>query len=210
MNIYGKLALMRVELQKMEIKKSGRNDFAKYDYMELGDFLPRINEIMAMHNVASVVCFAPDMATLTLIDADKPEDTIVFTSPMSTANLKGCHDVQNLGAAQTYLRRYLYVNAFEIVEHDALDGENGQDTKGGSKKKEETTAPSASDKTEEEAKVDLMNRIASKHKVQASDVIEGLQSLYMQGVIGKGNYLDMTYDELKVALIRLDKLMGAA
>ena len=31
------------------------------------------------------------------------------------------HDVQNLGAVQTYLRRYLYVNAFEIVEHDTLD-----------------------------------------------------------------------------------------
>jgi len=31
------------------------------------------------------------------------------------------HDVQNLGAVQTYLRRYLYVNAFEIVEHDAID-----------------------------------------------------------------------------------------
>jgi hypothetical protein len=29
--------------------------------------------------------------------------------------------VQNLGAVQTYLRRYLWTNAFEIVEHDAID-----------------------------------------------------------------------------------------
>jgi len=29
--------------------------------------------------------------------------------------------VQNLGAVQTYLRRYLWVAALEIVEHDALD-----------------------------------------------------------------------------------------
>ena len=40
---------------------------------------------------------------------------------MSSAALKGCHEVQNLGAVQTYLRRYLWVTAMEIVEHDALD-----------------------------------------------------------------------------------------
>jgi hypothetical protein len=44
---------------------------------------------------------------------------------MSSAALKGCHDVQNLGAVQTYLRRYLWTNAFEIVEHDALDATTG-------------------------------------------------------------------------------------
>ena len=51
----------------------------------------------------------------------------MFTSPMSSASLKGCHDVQNLGAVQTYLRRYLWTNAFEIVEHDALDAVMGKD-----------------------------------------------------------------------------------
>jgi hypothetical protein len=40
---------------------------------------------------------------------------------MASANLKGCHEIQNLGAVQTYQRRYLYVLAFEIVEHDVLD-----------------------------------------------------------------------------------------
>jgi len=51
--------------------------------------------------------------------------SVMFTSPMSSAALKGCHDVQNLGAVQTYLRRYLWTNAFEIVEHDALDATMG-------------------------------------------------------------------------------------
>jgi len=46
---------------------------------------------------------------------------LVISSPMSTAALKGCHAVQNLGAVQTYLRRYLWVTALEIVEHDAID-----------------------------------------------------------------------------------------
>jgi hypothetical protein len=47
---------------------------------------------------------------------------------MSSAALKGCHDVQNLGAVQTYLRRYLWVNAFEIVEHDALEPLTGKES----------------------------------------------------------------------------------
>jgi hypothetical protein len=41
---------------------------------------------------------------------------------MSDAQLKGCHNVQNLGAVETYIKRYLYQNCFEIVEADALDG----------------------------------------------------------------------------------------
>ncbi len=46
---------------------------------------------------------------------------------MAEAQLKGCHPVQNLGATQTYLRRYLYVLALEIVEHDALDATTGSE-----------------------------------------------------------------------------------
>jgi hypothetical protein len=40
---------------------------------------------------------------------------------MADANLKGCYPIQNLGAVETYTRRYLWVSAMEIVEHDALD-----------------------------------------------------------------------------------------
>jgi hypothetical protein len=44
---------------------------------------------------------------------------------MGTANLQGCHEVQNIGAVETYQRRYLYVTALSIVEHDALDAVTG-------------------------------------------------------------------------------------
>jgi hypothetical protein len=52
---------------------------------------------------------------------------------MADANLKGCHPIQNLGAVETYSRRYLYVTALEIVEHDALDATTGQETPKSSK-----------------------------------------------------------------------------
>jgi hypothetical protein len=40
---------------------------------------------------------------------------------MAEANLKGTHPIQNLGAVETYQRRYLWMTAMEIVEHDILD-----------------------------------------------------------------------------------------
>ena len=61
-----------------------------------------------------------------IVNVDKPEEVIIITSPMSEAALKGCHPVQNLGAVETYIRRYLWVAALEVVEHDSLDATTGK------------------------------------------------------------------------------------
>lgn len=121
MNIYEKLQIMRCELQGMSLKKSGKNTFAGYQYFELGDFLPAINGLMLTHKVSSSIQFGADIVSLVLVNTEKPEDIVYFTCPMASASLKGCHPVQNLGASITYIRRYLYINAFEIVENDAVD-----------------------------------------------------------------------------------------
>ena len=124
MNVYKKLQTARIKLQQTELKKSGKNKFAGYEYFELGDFLPAIQRICDEVGLCGVVSYDEANAHLTIYDTDG-DGTIVFSSPMSSAELKGCHAVQNLGAVQTYLRRYLWTNAFEIVEHDALDATTG-------------------------------------------------------------------------------------
>lgn len=125
MGIYDKLQNMRVELQSKNIKKTGENKFAGYSYYELGDILPPINCIMASYKVASVVTFGSDTAELKLVDCENPSDCVTFCCPMATANLKGAHDVQNLGAVISYIRRYLYLTAFEVVESDFFDATQG-------------------------------------------------------------------------------------
>jgi hypothetical protein len=128
MSVYKKLQDARIQLQNTKLSKSGKNKFAGYEYFELGDFLPAIQNICQKVGLCGVVSFNTDMAYLTIYDTDGGDgDFVTFTSPMSSAALKGCHDVQNLGAVQTYLRRYLWTNAFEIVEHDALDATTGDD-----------------------------------------------------------------------------------
>jgi hypothetical protein len=127
MSIYKKLQEARIMLQNTKLKKSGHNKFANYYYFELGDFLPEIQNICQKVGMCGVVAFNKEDAYLTIYDTDDGSFA-TFTSPMSSAALKGCHDVQNLGAVQTYLRRYLWVNAFEIVEHDALEPLTGKET----------------------------------------------------------------------------------
>lgn len=127
MSVYKKLQDARIKLQNTALKKSGHNKFAGYYYFELGDFLPHIQNICKDMGLCGVVSFNHEMAFLQITDVEDGT-SIMFTSPMSSAALKGCHDVQNLGAVQTYLRRYLWVNAFEIVEHDALDATLGSDS----------------------------------------------------------------------------------
>jgi len=121
MNVYQKLNDARHKFHSTELKKSGHNKFAGYKYFELGDFIVPALSIFDEVGLTSVISFGKESADMRIINTDKPEDMIVIESPMSEANLKGCHPVQNLGAVQTYIRRYLWVAALEIVEHDALD-----------------------------------------------------------------------------------------
>ncbi len=125
MNIYEKLSVARIMFQNSGIRMTGKNDYAGYSYFELSDILPIINKISNELKFLCEVSFTDSSAELKVRDIEKPEDVIVFTSPMSKASLKGCHEVQNLGAVETYIKRYLYQNAFEIVESDVLNKTQG-------------------------------------------------------------------------------------
>ena len=124
MTVYAKLQQARVKLQGRKLTKSGKNKFAGYEYFELGDFLPSVQEICNEVGLCGVISFTEAMAYLNIYDPTSSE-CIVFSSPMGSIELKGSHNIQNLGAIQTYLRRYMWMAAFEIVENDDLDATTG-------------------------------------------------------------------------------------
>ena len=121
LNVYQKLQLARVELQKLNIKKSGKNEYAKFSYFELADFLPPLTEIFNNIGLTSNFSIELDTAKLTIINIEKPEETILFVSPIADAQLKGCTPIQSIGAVHTYMKRYLYLNALEITAEDYID-----------------------------------------------------------------------------------------
>jgi hypothetical protein len=118
--------MVREQFHASKLKKTGHNKFANYYYFELGDFIIPALQLFNHHGLTSIISFGKEEANMTIINNDNVEERIVISSPMSTAALKGCHEVQNLGAVQTYIRRYLWVAALEIVEHDALDATTGR------------------------------------------------------------------------------------
>ena len=124
MKVLKKLITVRNELAGMPLNKSGHNKFAGYKYFELGDFLPAIQMLFEKHGLVDVICFDEHLATMTIHDVED-NSSVVFTSPMGSANLKGCHEVQNIGAVESYQRRYLYTTALAIVENDVLDATTG-------------------------------------------------------------------------------------
>lgn len=144
MNLMQKLAKARVMLQKRNLKKSGQNKFAGFRYFELADFLPSVNEIFDELGLYAEFCITPTetekydgidqivtvppVACLTIYDAENPTvSPRRFSSDIADAGTKGASPIQQLGSVHTYMRRYLYMEALEIVESDALDAVVGSE-----------------------------------------------------------------------------------
>lgn len=125
MTLLEKLAAVRLELQQKSPAKSGKNTFSNYDYYELADFMPAVTELMHKHKLIGLFGMDTENASLRIVDCEKPDDAQVFTLPVREASLKGAHPIQNLGAMVTYMRRYLWMVAMELVEADGLDASKG-------------------------------------------------------------------------------------
>ena len=125
MNIYEKIQKCRVDLQELKLKKSGENKFAKFKYYELKDFMPSVNALFFKYGLFSNFSIVDDKATLRIYDTETENSSVDFVSNIASADVKGCTAIQSLGAEHTYLKRYLYMNALEIVEDDSLDGKVG-------------------------------------------------------------------------------------
>lgn len=122
MKVFKKLQQARVTLLDANLKKSGKNKFAGFEYFELGDFMPTINKIFLDIGLCGVVHFTADYAVLTIYDADsEAAESIDFRSPMVFASNPKGQAIQDLGSTHTYLRRYLWLLAMDIVESDTVD-----------------------------------------------------------------------------------------
>ncbi len=120
MKLVEKIQKVRVALQNETPKMTGKN--RTFEYFELEDFLPRLNALMDEYKMTAIPSFETEIATMTAYDFESDE-TVVIKSPMGSAKLAGCHEVQNIGAVETYQRRYLYQAMFDINAKDVLDGE---------------------------------------------------------------------------------------
>lgn len=134
-NIYQKLQEARVRLGSLNLKKTGENKYSNFTYYELSDFLPSVNKI---NNDLGLMTFfeikknesGEKIGYLEIINSEEPNQVLTFSS--ETANVEigkksdgkgGASDIQNIGGKQTYLRRYLFIMAYEFSESDLVDAE---------------------------------------------------------------------------------------
>ena len=176
MNVYGKLSKIRLELQNRQLKKSGHNKYAGFKYYELGDILPSINELSEKYGILNIINYNREYAVLEIIDTDNPESKITIKSPMSELTLKGAHPIQNLGAIETYQRRYLYLTAYEIVESDYLDAIQGKDIK--NLLQAIKSSAKVMKKTEESIKGNIERKYNKKFdKLNSSEIVQATENL---------------------------------
>lgn len=117
-SVLQKLQQARVMLQNKKLKKTGFNPFQKFNYFELGDFLPQINKIFNELKLYSHFNLYGDKAKLVIICTETNEQ-VQFTTPIQ--QVKENAKMQDIGAIHTYSKRYLYYNALEIIENDLID-----------------------------------------------------------------------------------------
>ena len=121
MNLYEKIQKIKLDFLESNIKKSGKNKFANYTYYELADITPVIIKLCNEYKVFTKFTYTKELATLEIVNIEKPEEKEIYTSPIEELELKGCNKIQALGGTETYSRRYLYMSAFDIIENDMFD-----------------------------------------------------------------------------------------
>ena len=163
MSVFTKLNEARAKFHALKLEKTGHNKFAGYYYFELGDFLIPALRIFNEVGLCAIVSFDSSIARMCITDTETNEQ-VSITSPLGSAALKGCHEIQNIGACETYCRRYLWVAALEIVEHDALDATTGKDAvvKAGANKNFTVSGPDEAFKSLQPEEQDRMRKIAKR------------------------------------------------
>lgn len=140
-NLNESIIKIRVDLQNSKLKKSGKNKFAGFDYFELADFLPRLNELMLQEGINDNFKITNDMAILTLIKGEEKQEYtmpfVMFNTPLNKSGQPSMQDIQYLGALNTYYKRYLYLNAFGVTDGEIIDSMDNNELKNVNKEAEE-------------------------------------------------------------------------
>jgi len=180
--VYQKLQKARVKLQNVELKKSGHNSFAGFKYFELGDFLPTVNSIFFELGLCSVFTIDNNEAIMQIVDTEFG-GTIFFRSPVAEAVPRvtiyagKSPAIQALGSQHTYLRRYLFLNALEITEHDAVDATLGKDEPKSAKPVTKDVFDTLDEQSQNEIKSYAADIIMMIHKDKVGDAVEYINSL---------------------------------
>lgn len=153
-NVYQKLLAARTKFLESNVEKSGKNMHLQFKYFELEDIVPTATRIFNEIGLIPIVTFDSNVATMTMVNVDNPEETAVFFAPfnqlapiVSNSGNAVTNEMQALGSSITYMRRYLYMIALDICESDSVDA--GIGAKPAAPKPAEKKAPATQEQRQE-------------------------------------------------------------
>ena len=133
LNVHQKLIKARLMFLESDVQKTGKNMHLSVKYFELEDIVPTATRIFNEIGLLPLVSFMTDVATMTIVNTDNPEDCVLISAPfnqiapiVSNSGKQATNEMQALGSSITYMRRYLYMIALDICESDSFDADVGK------------------------------------------------------------------------------------
>ncbi len=126
MGLFEKITHIRMEIHETEITPSGNNTFMKNQYYKLSDFIGIVDTVLEKYRVFADVEYDSQNAVLLIINIDNEKEKISKKFPNVDAietfksNTKA-NNIQKINSMQTYQKRYLYKNFFNIEDTEILD-----------------------------------------------------------------------------------------
>ena len=179
MNVYAKLLEARKRFLDAGIKKTGVNRYAEYKYFTLDEIIPIKQAIFKDLGLADVIAFFDEGATLTIYNVDNPSECLKFSSQLAPDESMIKNPIQKVGAIQTYVRRYLYLLALDIIESDGIEETAGkpvdEDNKPVAAVKKTNRPATVAERAE--TKADLIDKGGDATETQIKAIKNGLKKL---------------------------------
>ena len=207
MNVYGKLIEARKRFLDAGIKKTGVNRYAEYKYFTLDEIIPAKQEIFRDLGLADVISFGPEVATLTIFNVADPLDQIVITSQLAPDESMIKNPIQKVGAIQTYVRRYLYLLALDIIESDGIEATTEKpDTESDEAPKAEPKKSNRpkTDKERSEIKGELIDQGGEATETQIKAIKNGLKKLREKDGDKYEDYVAASVKRIKAGLTKTE------
>lgn len=129
MNVYQKLQAVREEFYEAGAKKTGKNIHAEFMYYELKDIVPLARPLFTKYGLFMYATFKDNIATAFVVNSEDPLQFLEFEIPMLLLSEPAkfrMNEIQGMGSAVTYYRRYLYMLVLDLVDSDNLDNQDGK------------------------------------------------------------------------------------
>lgn len=130
-----------------------------------------------------------EVATLDVYNLDDEEDTIHLERETANLSLSGAQPIQNVGGRSTYMKRYLYMDLFEINENDKVEEETGKPVEVETKTTKTTKPKTTSVETKKVEEVTPADFEPKKEEEPAEDVVETDGMMSMSRKVELANYI---------------------